>query len=329
MTIVNRPGTRPSQATNATDRTHLKEREQIQSASSTQHSTSRPDSSSLPISLAQFENITLVEHALHKLRWQRLKEAQLPIFVPPMAKANLQALDEDLFPLREKVQEFLMSEQQVMLILGDSGAGKSTFNRYLERQLWTAYQDSDPIPLLINLPTIERPVKELIAEHLRTNNFSEEQIREMKQYRQFVLICDGYDESQLTFNLHTTNLFNLPDQWNVKMVISCRTQYLGQDYRGRFMPDGVSHYASLAPDLFQEAVIAPFTKEQIEDYVEQYVPLEPRTWTTKDYMDKLITIPNLMDLVKNPFLLSLSLEALPGVIEGKQDLSAINITRVQ
>ncbi|KAG9067048.1 hypothetical protein KI688_012960 [Linnemannia hyalina] len=82
-------------------------------------------------------------------------------------------------------------------------------------------------------------------------------------------------------------------------------------------------------DLFQEAVIAPFSTEQIKDYVEQYVPLEPKTWRTEDYMDKLTTIPNLMDLVRNPFLLSLALEALPGVIEGKQDLSTIKITRVQ
>ncbi|KAF9333113.1 hypothetical protein BGZ91_011404 [Linnemannia elongata] len=320
---------RPSQAANATAQAHLRERDQSQNPSSTQHAASRPSPGSLPVPLVQFENTTLVEYALHKLRWQRLEEAQLPIFISPMAKANLQALDEDLFPLREKVQQFLVSERQVMLILGDSGAGKSTFNRYLERQLWTAYQNSDPIPLFINLPAINRPDKDLIGEHLRTNNFSEEQIQEMKQSRQFILICDGYDESQLTVNLHTSNLFNRPGQWNVKMVISCRTQYLGQDYRGRFMPDGVSHYSSLALDLFQEAVIAPFSKEQIKNYVEQYVPLEPRTWITEDYMDKLTTIPNLMDLVKNPFLLSLSLEALPGVTEGQQDLSAIKITRVQ
>ncbi|KAG0249284.1 hypothetical protein BGZ95_007603, partial [Linnemannia exigua] len=44
------------------------------------------------------------------------------------------------------------------------------------------------------------------------------------------------------------------------------------------------------------AVIAPFSKEQIENYVEQYVPLEPRTWRTEDYMDRLTTIPNLLDL---------------------------------
>ncbi|OAQ32666.1 WD40 repeat-like protein [Linnemannia elongata AG-77] len=326
MTIVNRLGTRPSQAANATARAYLTERRKSQSASSTQDSI-RPGFP--PVPHVQFENTTLVEYALHKLRWQRLEEAQVPIFISPMAKANLQALNEDLFPLREKVQAFLESERQVMLILGDSGAGKSTFNRYLERQLWNAYQNRDPIPLLINLPAIDRPDKDLIGEHLRTNNFSEAQIQELKQCRQFVLICDGYDESQLTANLHTTNLFNRPGQWNVKMVISCRTQFLGQEYRGRFIPEGSSHYQGQAIDLFQEAVIAPFTREQIEDYVKQYVPLEPRTWTTKDYMDKLKTIPNLMDLVKNPFLLSLSLEALPEVTEGRQDLSVIKVTRVQ
>ncbi|KAG9069560.1 hypothetical protein KI688_010464 [Linnemannia hyalina] len=329
MTMVNRPGIRPSQAANATAHPYWREREQSRSASSTQRSTSRPGPGSPPVPPVQFENTTLVECALHKLQLQRLEEAQLPVFISPMAKDNLQALDEDVFPLREKVQEFLASERQVMLILGDSGAGKSTFNQHLEYQLWTVYQNSDTIPLFINLPAIERPAKDLIAEHLRTNNFSEEQIQEMKQYRQFVLICDGYDESQLTVNLHTTNLFNRPGQWNVKMVISCRTQFLGQDYRSRFMPEGSSHYTRQATDLFQEAVIAPFSKKQIEDYVEKYVPLEPRTWTTKDYMDRLTTIPNLMDLVKNPFLLSLSLEALPGVTEGKQNLSAIKITRVQ
>src|SRR5690242_8970795 len=36
-----------------------------------------------------------------------------------------------------------------------------------------------------------------------------------------------------------------------------------------------------------------------------------------------------MDLVKNPFLLSLCLEALPSVIEGRTDLSRLQVTRVQ
>ncbi|KAG0274123.1 hypothetical protein BGZ96_004487, partial [Linnemannia gamsii] len=91
----------------------------------------------------------------------------------------------------------------------------------------------------------------------------------------------------------------------------------------------VDQYNRDTNDLFQEAVIAPFSKEQIEDYVDCYVPLEPRMWVTEDYMDKLTTIPNLLDLVKNPFLLTLCLEALPNVVHGKSDLSRLRVTRVQ
>ncbi|KAF9272983.1 hypothetical protein BGZ88_004183, partial [Linnemannia elongata] len=242
---------------------------------------------------AKVQNIQYLEYELHKFRMQRLEEAKLPIYISPMAKANLQARDDDIFPLKEKVQEFLASDRKVMLILGDSGAGKSNFNKHLESELLHTYTCGG-------------------LSHCSS-----------------ICLPSASPTSQLTVNLHTANLFNRPSQWNVKMVISCRTQFLGQGYRSRFMPEGSSHYQGQAIELFQEAVMAPFTKEQIEDYVEQYVPLEPRTWTAKDYMDKLTTIPNLIDLVKNPFLLSLSLEALPGVTEGKQDLSTLKITRVQ
>lgn len=59
-----------------------------------------------------------------------------------------------------------------------------------------------------------------------------------------------------------------------------------------------------------------------------YVPLEPWTWATQDYMGKFAAIPNLMDLVRNPFLLTLALDTLPVLTEGKQDLSTIKLTRV-
>ncbi|KAK3823899.1 MAG: WD40-repeat-containing domain protein [Linnemannia elongata] len=287
-----------------------------------------PIPESYPI-LAKVQGILYMEYELYKLRKQRLNDAKLSIYISPMAKASLQAQENEVFPLTDKLQEFLTSDRQVMLILGDSGAGKSTFNKHLEHRLWTEYKHGGRIPLFINLPAIERPAKNLMGEQLREHNFSEEQIQELKQHRQFIVICDGYDESLLTVNIHNSNNFNTSGQWNVKLVISCRSQYLGQDYRDRFVPHGGGHYSHSGIELFQEAVIAPFSTEQIKNYVEQYVPLEPRTWRTEDYMDKLAVIPNLMDLVKNPFLLSLALESLPGVIEGKQDLSTIKITRAQ
>ncbi|KAG0310536.1 hypothetical protein BGZ97_012499, partial [Linnemannia gamsii] len=279
--------------------------------------------------LARVHKIPPLDYDLHRLRVLRLEQSQKAVYIPPMAKPNLKAKDNDLFSLMEKTQEFLASERQVMLVLGDSGAGKSTFNRHLEHRLWTNYKEGGVIPLFINLPAIDRPDKDMVAKQLNFHAFSNDQILEIKLHRQLVLICDGYDESQQLVNIHSTNFLNQPGQWNTKMIISCRTQFLGPDYHSRFMPQGGGHYDRPAPHLFQEAVIAPFSQTQIENYVRQYVPLEPRTWNINDYMDRLTTIPNLLDLVKNPFLLSLALEALPSVTEGKQNLSAINITRVQ
>ncbi|KAF9932376.1 hypothetical protein BGZ67_004761 [Mortierella alpina] len=278
--------------------------------------------------LTRVQEIPYVEYNLHQLKRQRMEEDKQPVFIPPMAKSSLQAPDSDVFPLMEKVTEFLASDRQVMLILGDSGAGKSTFNRHLECELWRGYKSGGQIPLFINMPALGKPESELIAAQLRMHNLSEGQIQELKLYRQFIVICDGYDESQLTTNLHNTNQLNRPGQWNVKLVVSCRSQYLGHDYRNRFVPQESDHYSKPALHLFQEAVITPFSRSQIEDYVERYTPLEPRPWGTEDYMEKLTTIPNLMDLVTNPFLLILSLGALPTVVQGRKDLTTVRITRV-
>ncbi|KAG0278158.1 WD_REPEATS_REGION domain-containing protein, partial [Linnemannia gamsii] len=280
--------------------------------------------------LAKVQDIPYLEYELYKLKLQRLQEYDArAIYVPPQAKPSLLAKDDELFPLQEKVQDFLASNRQVMLILGDSGSGKSTFNRHLEHILWTEYKRGGPIPLFINLAAIDDPEHDMVTKQLQFHNFQEDQIMELKLHRQLVLICDGYDESQQRINLHRTNFLNQAGQWDTKMVISCRSQYLGPSYLDRFKPQSTDPYKSTPQGLFQEAVIAPFSKDQIQDYIEQYVPLEPRTWSTQDYMDKLTTIPNLMDLVKNPFLLLLALEALPDVIKGRQELSTIRVVRIQ
>ncbi|KAF9118289.1 WD_REPEATS_REGION domain-containing protein, partial [Mortierella sp. 14UC] len=287
--------------------------------------------------LTRVQAIPDVEYDLHKLRLQRLGEHRRGVYIPPQAKPSLQAGNDMLFPLMEKVHEFLAGRRQVFLVLGDSGAGKSTFNLELEHVLWKGYKKRGPIPLYINLPTIDDPAHDLIEKQLQYLNFSNDQIQEMKLHRHVVLICDGYDESQLKVNLHATNNFNQLGQWKVKMVISCRTQYLGQDYRSRFLPHSADRYQPAAVDLFQEAVVAAFSRTQIQQYVEEYVkglpsldPLLGRpSWTAEEYMEKLVNIPNLLDLVSNPFLLSLSLDALPSVVNSHKDLSAIRITRVQ
>ena len=186
-----------------------------------------PDSSSL-IDLVQ--NKPSVEPALRKYQRRRLQEQEQrhSVYIPPQAKATRESSDDDLFDLTTKVTEFVDSDgdTKVLLLLGDSGAGKSTFNLELERNLRMAYNtDKRWIPVFVTLPAIDRPDKDLIAKQLRSYDFTEDQIRELKSYRQFVLICDGYDECQKKDNLYNDNRLNQPGERIVKMIISCRSEF--------------------------------------------------------------------------------------------------------
>ncbi|KAG0061172.1 WD_REPEATS_REGION domain-containing protein [Linnemannia elongata] len=267
------------------------------------------------------------EYDLHRYRMQRLNEYYQLVYIPAMAKANLQASDDAIFPLMDKTQEFLNSDRQVMLILGDSGSGKSSFCRNLEFHLWTDYKQGDAIPLYINLPAMDNPAQDMIREQLLYHQFSDDKIQEMKLHRQFILICDAYDESQQVANLHTTNRLNQRDGWKARMIVACRTQYLSLDYLGCFVPQLEGCYSKPRLDLFQEAMIVPLLDEQVKNYVARYVELEERPWVAEDYMRLLAKIPNLMELTKNPFLLSLALKVLPSLSQDRQDPSVINVTR--
>jgi energy-coupling factor transporter ATP-binding protein EcfA2 len=256
-----------------------------------------------------------------------------------MAKATLRSSDEALFPLEEKVEEFLKSKQEVMLILGDSGSGKSTFGRYLEQKLWKEYRERGTIPLFISLPSITNPQENMIAKQLEIVGFTTEQVWELRKNRRFILICDGYDESQRGVNLYSTNRLNEDGQWCAKMIISCRSQHVPQDYKGWFEPQQ-ERYKSVVNkdlDLFQEAVIAPFSRAEIRNYVDQYVRSnddhflanKPSNWTTDDYIDKLHVFRDLMTLVSNPFLLGLALVALPDLVTAKEEYGNASVSRIQ
>ncbi|KAK3824939.1 MAG: hypothetical protein J3Q66DRAFT_97824 [Benniella sp.] len=205
-----------------------------------------------------------VEGNLRQLRRRLLKERGNAVYIPPQAKANLQARDDARFPLMEKVEESCQA-----ILLGDSVAGKSTFDRELESYLWQEYKKGGTIPLHINLSAIDKPEDDTITKKLRGINFTEPQVSESKQSREFILICDGYNKNQFAGNLYTSNRLNKPGGWKAKMAISCRSENFGVYYRDRFKP-GDGNLRSGA-SWFQEAIIAPFSVHQVRDYIDQYV----------------------------------------------------------
>ncbi|KAK3807695.1 MAG: WD40-repeat-containing domain protein [Benniella sp.] len=280
-----------------------------------------------PSLLDRVQNKPDVEGTLRQLRKQRLKEQGINVYIQPQAKASLKALDDEGFPLMEKIHQFLDSNQKVFLLLGDSGSGKSTFHLQLECQLWNDYKkNTGRIPLHISLPAIDKPEQDMIAKQLRKSEFTESEIRELKVHRKFILICDGYDESQQTRNLYTSNRLNQPGEWNAQMIISCRSEYIGVDYRDRFQPGDRNSRSD--PAQFQEAVITPFTPDQVQDYIKQYVLIHQPLWEAKQYVQTLDLIPSLKELVRNPFLMTLSLEVLPRMVDPGEHLSATQVTRV-
>ncbi|KAI1290652.1 hypothetical protein EDD11_009126, partial [Mortierella claussenii] len=268
---------------------------------------------------------------LRRFQRLRLEDRGKAVYIPPQAKASRQATDDDLFDLTDYVKDFLRSDQKVLLLLGDSGAGKSTFNKELEWELWDEYtKNQDRIPIFVSLPAMVEPEHDMIAKQLRSYDFTEVQIRELKDYHKFVLICDGYDECQSTANLHDSNQLNQPGKWKAQMVISCRSEHLSYGYQSRFQPEECD--GRMSRRLLREAVIAPFSeskiREYIEKYIEKYASVMAPVWSLEMYLSTIELIPGLQELVRNPFLLALSLEALPDMVGLEDNLSSVRMTRV-
>ncbi|KAF9344557.1 hypothetical protein BGX34_005551, partial [Mortierella sp. NVP85] len=84
-----------------------------------------------PSLLDRVQNKSDVERSIHALRKRRIMERTNAVYIPPQAKPCLQSPDDTRSPLMDMVKEFLGSDRKVLLLLGDSGAGKSTFSREL------------------------------------------------------------------------------------------------------------------------------------------------------------------------------------------------------
>ncbi|KAF9362249.1 hypothetical protein BGX34_006532 [Mortierella sp. NVP85] len=269
-----------------------------------------------------------VEAMIGELRKHQLENLKYDGYIPLRAKASLGSDDNRGRSLMDMTAEFLDSKREVFLLIGESGAGKSTFCRMLEFELWKTYKPTTgSIPLHIHLPTFDRPEHDIITKHLRKQDFTDYQIKELKVQRKFILICDGYDESQQTHNLYTSNRLSQPGEWKAQMIISCHSNYLGADYRDRFRPG--SHNQPSSSSLFQEAVIMPFTFDQVQDYIKRYITMHKPRWGAEDFNQALEHFSGLSDLVRNPFLLALSMEVLPRLMDLSQHPSTSRVTRVE
>ncbi|CAK74512.1 unnamed protein product (macronuclear) [Paramecium tetraurelia] len=184
-----------------------------------------------------------------------------------------------------EVNEFIWDESKsndVMLLSGNAGSGKSKAARKIEEFLWKQREiNSKWIPIFVSLPTLKNPKYNLFEQALESDNyqFDKYQLREFKDAIQnkkefIILILDSYDEMKqdcIQQNLITTNKLindlNIDEkQKQVKIIITTRKEILNTlGYQTWFYGNSISS--------LKEVQIQDFDEGQKSNYLIQYAEL--------------------------------------------------------
>ena len=244
---------------------------------------------------------------------KKYKSLDLKLYVPLRGYCHPNSQNE--FDLEESVDNFFQNDtSKVLLLTGHSGSGKTSFGQMLIRKKWKTcgrinnHSPSNEVFLWIPLLRIKNPENNLIKKHLKENlDLTKQEIALiLRSGYSFHCVLDGYDELQTDENLFNTNELNTLSV-NGKIIFTCRDEILKADYRQQFMPS--------SPALgFSEYRLLPFNELQKENYLLRYVKHNRTEWDLDTYKAKLDSIPELNNLISNPFLLSITVKVLPEIL---------------
>ena len=223
---------------------------------------------------------------------ERLKE----IYVAPHGGMRPQVSEgERFFLLNQIVEIFTESDTRSLLILGDSGAGKTSLCLQLCKRLWEVYREdravpasssettsSDvassapgpstphllkPLPIYIHLAQYKDQLKAgLLEKALKKALLSAKEIRHLKT-QPLLLLLDGFDEVDIQENLYQTQRWGQPG-YHICMAITCRPEALVHKNKQALFEASRGqgkkrHYETM--------YLQSFTEEQIRVYLERYL----------------------------------------------------------
>ncbi|MBI4750202.1 MAG: TIR domain-containing protein [Acidobacteria bacterium] len=237
------------------------------------------------------------------------------------------------------------SRENLLVLLGDLGTGKTTISSFLACN-WAQAFLLDPVrhpaPVLISLKDVR---KEISLPGIIVSHFDEKGLRDILFSRfehlvktgKIIVLFDAFDEmADRMLSDQIRNNFNQLSRAakeNGKVLITCRTHYFkNREEQARVIGQGPTlseTETKLKRDLRQRSdaevlYLQEFNKKQIRQYIRQVVRPAEQVKTLR----KLRKIHNLADLAHRPLLLDMIVKSLPELDQTNQKVTTATLYRV-
>lgn len=204
--------------------------------------------------------------------------------------------------LHEKyVQPFLSHQSEpLLLLLGESGSGKSTYVHWLAAKLWDEYEKNPEsyVPMVIECGSEDGQIEQLLEKKL---GFTPAEIITLKSLK-LLFIFDGYDEKQGNdYNIYEKNKFI---DWNAKVLVTCRTRHILESRNYQL------YFSSHGKFDCMECYVSPFSMSQVNSFIKQC------TAKISDYQKLFGENEKLYQIIENPLMLRMIITVLPEILNG-------------
>jgi hypothetical protein len=227
------------------------------------------------------------------------------------------------FDLKARFETFLKDEKaKTFVLLGRAGSGKSLFGLSTFVQALNNWQDY--LPLYISLKDYAQYPDTCIERALQQQfNLGPQDIEALKQglshQQRLLFILDGYDE--LGSGVRPNYTQRLAEWPTAKLLITSRPEHFDDDNKPSSCLELIGVDGKVQMGAVEEVFVSPFSNEDIESFV-------AARGNGVDTLKQLQELPGLMDLLNNPFLLTLVLQSLPQLLQNRGD-STRAVTRAE
>jgi WD40 repeat protein len=230
---------------------------------------------------------------------------------------------DEVFSLNMILKDFLVNNNTVLALLGDSGSGKTLALLKMFVEL-SKNKESIYIPVFITLREkiyAGENAANCIEVYFKSLGAKDKHIPFLQQLKdkRFIFIFDGYDEISKE-NKPRVNIMTQLANWpTCKAIVSCRTHYLRNLEHNRIIFQ--SEVNTIFDASYEEYTIKPLTETQITAYIETLsLEVKERCLVLKQTLKS-------SDLLSNPLLLWIFTN-VPHILASRNVNNNLPITRL-